>query len=346
MQVFRAAVRTATLALAAMLTALAAILAAAQSPSPNDTPYLTLLGLYAADPATAVATLSTWPERRVDDAVRALDKQTARDRARAAIMLHTEAALAEPADGREPFHIGVARFFVGRLDRSERDFVARWHALVAALYCVRRDSRRARLEVNQGLALDGKHPDVNLVAGAVIEYEIASEEPNLRGAWNVSKERDDILHKQLHRAAQIYRVVLSSHPDFLEARLRLGWVLTLNDSLPAAREQLEMVAAQATNTDLSYLAHMFLAALHERSDHPAEAGREYELAWQVAPYQSSLVGLIRATAAAGEVDRARELAEHIPRVAASGEDDPWNSYTSCFTGDELFAGLRTASRVP
>ena len=36
---------------------------------------------------------------------------------------------------------------------AHRDFVARWHALVAALYCVRNDSRRAQLEINQGLTV-------------------------------------------------------------------------------------------------------------------------------------------------------------------------------------------------
>jgi hypothetical protein len=324
---------------------LAATCSAAQVASHDD--YLRLIDDYArTDPASAAATLATWPESRVNDAVRAVDKHAAPDRVRAAIMLHTEAAFGDAANQRESFHVEIARSFVSRLDRPDRDFVARWHALVAALYCVRHDSRRARQEINHGLAVDGKQRYLNLVAGALIEYEIAQEEPNLRGQWNVTKERDDILRKQLHQAAQIYRVVLAGHPDFLEARLRLGWVLTLNDSLPAAREQLEVVAAQATNSDLSYLAHMFLGALHERADHPADAGREYELARRVAPNQSSLVALLRSSAAAGQMDRAHALAEDIPRMVTDGQDDPWDSFTSCFTGDELFAGLRAASRAP
>jgi hypothetical protein len=215
---------------------LAATLVAALAVSQDDTQYVALLDAYVRnDPAAAVATLAKWAEHRVKEAVRAFDKQAVRDRARAAVMLHTEAAFRDVADQRESFHVEVARSFVSRLDRSDRDFVARWHALVAALYCVRRDARRAQLEINQGLAVDGKHPYVNLLAGAFIEYEIAQEEPNLRGQWNVRKQRDDILRKELQQAAQIYRVILSGFPDFLEARLRLGWVLTLNDSLQAAR---------------------------------------------------------------------------------------------------------------
>lgn len=308
--------------------------------------YVRLLDAYAkSDQAAAGAALATWPERRVKDAVRSLDKLAAREHARAAIMLHTEAAFGEAANQRESFHVEIARSFITRLDRQDRDFIARWHALVAALYCVRQDPLRARQEINRGLAVDGKQPDVNLAAGALIEYLIAHEEPNLRGHWSVPKEHEDIIRRQLHQAAQIYRIVLDGHPDFLEARLRLGWTLTLNDSLPAAREQLEIVAARATNSDVVYLAHMFLAALQERADHPAEAAREYALARQVAPYQSSLVALLRATAAAGEMDRARALVTDIPRMVAAGHDDPWHSYNACFTGDELFAGLRAAVRA-
>jgi hypothetical protein len=324
---------------------LAATLVAAQAVSQDDTSYAALLDAYVRNDATAaVAALATWPERRVKEAVRGLDKQVGRDRARAAVMLHTEAAFREVADQRESFHVVVARSFVSRLDSSDRDFVARWHALVASLYCVRRDPRRAQLEINQGLAVDGRHPYVNLLAGAFIEYKIAQEEPNLRGQWNVRKQRADILRKELQQAAQIYRVVLSGFPDFLEARLRLGWVLTLNDSPRAAREQLEIVAARATNVDVLYLAHLFLAASHERADHPGDAAREYDVAREVAPYRSSLIALIRIAATAGNVDRARALAEKISAMSATGQNDPWNAYNSCFTGDELFAGLRREAR--
>jgi hypothetical protein len=343
MQVFRAAVRTAALALSVLVVTLAA----GQAPAEGDAEYLKLVNDYARnDSAAAVAAVARWPESRVKAAVRTLDKRAIHDRTRAAVMLHTEAALGEAANQRESFHVEVARSFVSRLDRSDRDFLARWHALMAALDCVRNDPRRAQLEINQGLSVDAKHPYVNLVSGALLEYGIAQREPNLRGQWSVSAELDIAFHKQLQQAAQTYRVILSGRPDFMEARLRLGWVLTVNDSSHAAREQLESVAAQATNADVSYLAHMFLAALHERDDHPADAAREYEAAMHVAPYQSSLVALIRTAAAAGEPDRARALAADLPLMVAAGRDDPWNSYNYCFTGDALFTGLRADSRVP
>jgi hypothetical protein len=52
---------------------LAATFATTQAVSQDDTPYLTLLDAYVRkDPAAAVTSLGTWPERRVKDAVRAL----------------------------------------------------------------------------------------------------------------------------------------------------------------------------------------------------------------------------------------------------------------------------------
>ena len=69
---------------------------------------------------------------------------------------------------------------------------------------------------------------------------------------------------------------MRSIPDFDEAKLRLGWVLALDDSRDKAREQLEVVAAQATRKRSLNLAHMFLGSLHERAKRPADAAREYE----------------------------------------------------------------------
>src|SRR5262245_2417819 len=95
---------------------LVATLAAAQVKSQDNMPYVRLLDAYARnDPAAAAATLATWPASRVKEAVRALDPQTARDHARAGVMLHTEASLVEAADQRESFHVEIARAFASRL---------------------------------------------------------------------------------------------------------------------------------------------------------------------------------------------------------------------------------------
>ena len=113
---------------------------------------------------------------------------------------------------------------------------------------MREDEKRARLEINLGLALEMKHKDVNLVAGALVEHLVQREESNLRGAWTVDPLEGDILARSLHQAAEGYRVIVSNHPDFLEARLRLGWVLELNHSPQSAREQLEAACGAAASS--------------------------------------------------------------------------------------------------
>ena len=307
----------------------------------SDPSYLALLDRYAGGQVTeAVDALSAWPQARVRAAVRSLDARAAVERARTALILHTETAFREPADRREPFHVEVARSFLGRvLDEAAdvggkrirpspkaRDFGARWHALLGILYCVRDDNRRALLAIDRGLALDSKHPDVNLVAGARFE----------RG-------------RNFSQAAQSYRGILSNHPDFLEARLRLGWVLKGRDGQPQerSREQLEDVVARAARPDLLYLGHLFLGSVHERANRLSEAAREYEAARAVMPMQSSVIALIRVEAALGHDHRARALTADIPAADGPGTFDLWHAYNSmCFTSGGLLEGLRAEAQRP
>ena len=311
----------------------------------SDPSYLALLDSYAGGQvAEAVDALSAWPHAQVRAAVRSFDARAARERARTAILLHTETAFREPVDGREPFHAEIARSFLGRVledtadvggkrirpSPNARDFAARWHALLGTLYCVRDDDRRSQLAINQGLALDSKHKDVNLVDGARFE------------------RRGD-----LSRATQTYRGILSNHPDFLEARLRLGWVLHVSDSAnrpeteERSREQLADVVVRAVRPELLYLGHLFLGSVHERSNRLSEAAREYESARGVMPMQSSVIASIRVEAALGHNDRARALTTDIPAADGPGMFDLWHSYTNmCFTSGALLEGLRAGAQRP
>jgi hypothetical protein len=181
---------------------------------------------------------------------------------------------------------------------------------------------------------------VRVVAGALLEYRLGQEEPNPRGTWNVERERTPALKGLLQQAALIYRGIITTHPEFYEARLRLGWVLALNDSADNAREQLEVVAARAERTDLAYLAHMFLGSLHERTRRPVDAAREYEAARAVVPFRSSLIALIRIAALRGEGERVRALAAEVAD-RADHDDDPWSFYPLCgIPGRSLLDGLR------
>jgi len=251
-------------------------------------------------------------------------------------MLHTESAFSEVNDEPQSYQLDLARSllqrFLGSLGRSEpgaKDFAARWHAVTAMFHCIRNDEPRARIEITRGRAVDVNHKYVNLVDNALFEYRIFT-----------------FYKGTLQQAAQRYRLIVSNDPEFFEARLRLGRTLTLNNALQNAREQLEIVAARATSTDVLYLAHMFLATVHERADRDADAEREYEAARAVAPYPSALIALIRIAAMRGQVESVRSLSAAIPTMEAAGEEDPWNHYNLCVTGGDLFEGLRADASRP
>jgi hypothetical protein len=318
----------------AVAAAFVATWAAPRLVAQSDAEYLQLVDRYIrGESGEAAAALASWPESAVRSAARSLESQLSPTRLRTAVMLHTESAFNEVNDGPESYHLDLARSSLRRLLDSARsnpaakDFAARWHALTAMLYCTRQDARRARIEVNRGLSLDADHKYVNLVANAVLEYEAN-------------------FYKALHVAAQGYRVIVANHPDFFEARLRLGSVLIRNDSLQNAREQLEIVATRATSTDVLYLAHMFLASLHERAHRADDAEREYEAARAVAPYPSSLIALIRIATMRGQVEPVRSLAAEIPMMAAAGQEDPWSYYRLCVTGGDLYEGLKADAQRP
>jgi hypothetical protein len=203
---------------AAITVALVGILGTQYVLTQGDEAYVALLENYAKGPPTeAVRAMAAWPEARVRAAVRTIDVPavgtmdiaTARARARTGMMLHLEAAFEQADDGRESFHLDVARSFLPALldsrvsvDLAARDFAARWHALTAMLYCTRYDERRARNEINRGPSLDPDHKYVSLVANALVESQITSAYRLLGGRTT----------EALYQAAQGFRIIIAKPP--------------------------------------------------------------------------------------------------------------------------------------
>ena len=318
----------------------------ARSVFAQDPQYLALLDAYAGgNMQESAAALAAWPEPRVRAAAWALGPHPGLDRARAAAMLHTEAAFAINPDRRFSIHLEAARMLVRGMsgDDRARPFVQRWHALAVALYTMRNDLVAARQELNRGMAEDGNKRDLELAAGVLSEMAVRNAEHNLRGLWNtVNRDR---LERQLKEAVAAYERALAIDPGFLEARLRLGWALLLNQSSQHARDQLEQVAARAARADVQYLAHLFLAAVDERDQRLDEAAREYEAAHAAAPHQTSFVALIRIERARGRDDRAQRLATEFAALSARSDEDPWWYYNSGITSGELLEGLRAEARA-
>jgi len=304
----------------------------------GDSEYRALLDRYAGgDTEEPVETLSGWPEPRVQAALLALSKSLAVDKPKAVVMLHTEAAFAgNPKDA--AFHLDIARRFLPRpTDDPTRAFAARWHGFVAQLYAMRDDEKRARLDISMGFAIDSKNRDAALAQGVLLERAIRRIEPNLRGVWYSSQ---GAVTRMLAQASQGYSVIVAEHPDFFEARLRLGWVAYLNDSPKVAHEELEAVVARALRPDVRYLAHLFLGALEEKSKRLEEATRQYEAAYAITPSQSAVVALIQVETRRGHLDQAHQIATAFADRAPTPSDDPWWPFRLGLTSGELIEWLR------
>jgi len=310
--------------------------------------YEALIRTYAAGASPLpVATLASWPLDRVREAVAHV--RVSPGQIKPAVMLHTEAAFVVRDKTAAFFHIDHARALLASVEGSDarrlQPFVNRWHAIAIIADAQYVDFGRVRSEFDRALQEDIENADARLVVGALYEMDARLTEPNLQGRWNTDSRGWGPIETRLGTAASEYNKILATHPSFLEARLRLGWVLLVRrSSADRVREQLEQVVARSGRQDMVYLAHLFLGALEEREDHFEEARREYALAHSTAKRQSSFIALIRINHAMGRDDVASDLAAELAGTPDVGADDPWRNYKAGLTSGELIEWLRREAR--
>jgi tetratricopeptide (TPR) repeat protein len=125
--------------------------------------------------------------------------------------------------------------------------------------------------------------------------------------------------------AEVYlRASLELAPDRLEARLRLGRVLSQRDHADEARGFLTTVS-EVPDARLSYLASLFLGGLEDSAGDPAGAAQWYaRAAAKVPSAQAALIGGSELQHRVGERhDAAVSLAS---AVGANNKVDPWWGY--------------------
>jgi tetratricopeptide (TPR) repeat protein len=188
-----------------------------------------------------------------------------------------------------------------------------------------------------GLEAAPGDPEMLLAAGSIREtnaYAAAHEElrpPNVR--MNVDQFvranlRQSTIERSLGDALALFEKALAARDAPLEARLRLGSVLSALGRTADAYTALRSVVDCSSVTDERYLAHLFLGRLADEEGAVQEAVDQYQQAANVLPHsQAARVALAFALDRAGEPGgRAllREtLAEPWPR---DGWDDPWWTY--------------------
>lgn len=326
-----------TLVVACLLATLSQSALAAQ-----DADYLRLIESYRRgnllDAATAMA---AWTDDAIRRAARRDDVATSQVMVKAAAMLHTEVAFALWPSRQSLRHFDAARHWIDRLrPNTSGGFTARWRVLAAA-YQLRSGLTGARIDLNRALGRgqDSRHADLMLAALRELAIR-GTRESNLRDSWASS-----IVEKEMRELVAAYRRVLDAYPDFLEARLRLGWALHLNHS-DAGREHLEQVAARADRPELRYLANLFLGAVAEREQRLDEALRSYEAANRAVSHQSALLGIVAVAGALGDQARAQRAARDLEALTPGDGEDPWTYYNAGLTGDAVLESLRAEVRAP
>jgi len=134
---------------------------------------------------------------------------------------------------------------------------------------------------------------------------------------------------ELRKAEGLFRRAIAARPQFAEARLRLGRVLTLLGQATPAAAELRKAIDSTNDPLLLYYGHLFLGAAQEALSRFDEARAAYERAAALYPASQSpllaLSELARRRGDRGAALRAMDLVFALP-AAEPERDDPWWTY--------------------
>lgn len=198
-----------------------------------------------------------------------------------AALLHTEYALRERAQRSLEFRnqINIALGYIERVKAGDRKspFVRIWWVMVIAflhqqfaVVDAKDFAARARESVDD-------FPDLYMAIGATEEM-----------GWTQRHEAEggEGFRGDLKEAERAYRSALAADSSLVEARLRLGRVLTLRGD-PESVKVLQQIDGVATDKGFRYLARLFEGDAFERQSDLAAAERQYLAAIALLPTAQS-----------------------------------------------------------
>jgi tetratricopeptide (TPR) repeat protein len=264
-------------------------------------------------------------------------------------LLHTDIALlelgtAQPqyandmmgvfADGRlilqsHNAHWQYARRLLDAVSLSSRDpLVRQWYIATTAYMQSRRDLGYSGRNLKS--ALDKFPTDARILFYAGVLHEIyaspVSQNNVLPMGWQISYGSKET---ELKLARQFFQKAVSTNPDFVEARLRLGRVLGLLGNHPQALAELQQVAASIKDSQLLYYTSLYLGYELEMQSRRDEAREQYERAANLYPAaQSPLLALSQLARSGDDVSSALLHLQGVFALKAKDlwKDDPWWIY--------------------
>ena len=186
-----------------------------------------------------------------------------------AAALHTDLAFAVEPEADGPLHLGIAAQLLEQ--SGAEDFQRRWYRAVGLECLFLEEPGAARSYLQEGLKLFEDSPALLVALGAT--YETEAWELRLALRWleaelipvQVDLARVRAGQRRLWSdAADLYEKVLARDPGHSEARLRLGRVELLRGRTEEGLEMLQWVAEHAPESDLAYLAHLFIGQEREQ----------------------------------------------------------------------------------
>ncbi len=253
---------------------------------------------------------------------------------KAAVLLHTDAALARRAAG-DPSgtdqQLELALLYAGLVDSFPGDaglqaFARRWYLAVAL-------DRHRYLEV-EGAAALLQYGLRRFPADAEMHLALGSLEETL-ATWPVLRDPSagrppaSVVNDHLREAEKEYRAALALDGGLEEARLRRGRVLLLLGQSAEAQAEVAEILRGSRDPALRYLGLLFQGLLLERASEFTDAVRSYREAAALFPEaQAARMALGHALDHLGDLAASRaELRRAVVDGAPLFErPDPWATY--------------------
>ena len=335
--------------LIALFVAGSAIPDAARAQAPAPPSYLQILELYQHGRIDeALAALAMTEDSKVQSGQKLIFKTleekdprrvpAATNLLRVGALIHAAEAfrLAAHDRGGALRHLDVARAYVAKIASGGRapSFVRDWWLMVISVFQGEFDLVMANELGRQARDSAGESPELWLAIGVTEEM-----------AWTVSADAgvEYPFKGDLQDAESAYRRALAGQPDLVEARVRLGRVLTLRGAID---ESIRVLGAIGTGEDAEsrYLARLFEGEALERSGNVAEAEQRYFAAFAAVPRaQSARLALARLRHLNGQRAEAAATVRATADDRGAAEDtDPWFWYTRglLWRAPEYLQGLR------
>lgn len=219
--------------------------------------------------------------------------------------------------------------------RPQRDaIVAQWYRAIGAYFAQQHNFADAFRHFERARRVVPTDPEV-LFGEACYQETMGS--PRMQNFNRVTKLPNGLVILGIapaethHRRAEgLLKRALAARPDFVDARLRLGRVLSEQRQHEAALTHFAQVVAESRDEVLAYYAHLFAGDAALALNRPAESRASYERALAARPLsQAGWLGLGAALRAAGDRGAAIEAVMTTVMMgpkARGVEDDPWWQY--------------------